>query len=44
MDYIHDEIGYNYSMVNVLAAIGVAQMETFNATLQSKKEHGSFLS
>ncbi|MEL6867611.1 MAG: DegT/DnrJ/EryC1/StrS family aminotransferase, partial [Bacteroidota bacterium] len=27
MEYIHDEIGYNYRLVNVLAAIGVAQME-----------------
>ena len=42
MDYIHDEIGYNYRMVNVLAAIGVAQMETFNATLQSKKDMDRF--
>src|SRR5690554_7412468 len=37
MDYIHDEIGYNYRLVNVLAAIGVAQMETFEETLQAKK-------
>ncbi len=26
-EYYHDEIGYNYRLVNVLAAIGVAQME-----------------
>lgn len=37
MDYIHDETGYNYRLVNVLAAIGVAQMETFEETLQAKK-------
>ena len=42
IDYIHDQIGYNYRMVNVLAAIGVAQMETFNATLQSKKDMDYF--
>ena len=42
MDYIHDEIGYNYRLVNVLAAIGVAQMETFNATLQSKASMDRF--
>ena len=42
IDYIHDQIGYNYRMVNVLAAIGVAQMETFNATLQSKKDMDFF--
>lgn len=42
MDYIHDEIGYNYRLVNVLAAIGVAQMETFEETLQSKKAMDAF--
>jgi len=42
MDYIHDEIGYNYRLVNVLAAIGVAQMETFNATLLSKASMDRF--
>ncbi|MBS1927952.1 MAG: aminotransferase class I/II-fold pyridoxal phosphate-dependent enzyme, partial [Bacteroidetes bacterium] len=26
-EYIHDEIGYNYRLVNVAAAMGVAQME-----------------
>lgn len=26
-EYIHDEVGYNYRLVNVLAALGVAQME-----------------
>lgn len=25
--YIHDEIGYNYRMTNLQAALGVAQME-----------------
>jgi len=42
MDYIHDEIGYNYRLVNVLAAIGVAQMETFEETLQAKKTMDAF--
>ena len=27
IEYLHDEVGYNYRLVNVLAAIGVAQME-----------------
>lgn len=36
MDYIHDEIGYNYRLVNVLAAIGVAQMEQFPEILMKK--------
>ena len=42
MDYIHDEIGYNYRLVNVLAAIGVAQMETFPEILEHKKAMDAF--
>jgi len=42
MDYIHDEIGYNYRLVNVLAAIGVAQMETFPENLKKKKQMDAF--
>lgn len=37
LDYFHDEVGYNYRLVNVLAAIGVAQMEQFPKILQNKK-------
>jgi len=36
-EYIHDEIGYNYRLVNVLAAIGVAQMEKFPDLLEKKR-------
>lgn len=42
MDYIHDEIGFNYRLVNVLAAIGVAQMETFPQILIHKKAMDAF--
>lgn len=35
--YFHDEIGYNYRLVNVLAAIGLAQMEMFQFILEKKK-------
>lgn len=42
MDYIHDAIGYNYRLVNVLAAIGVAQMETFPELLKAKKAMDAF--
>lgn len=42
MDYIHDAIGYNYRLVNVLAAIGVAQMETFPEILEAKKIMDAF--
>ena len=37
LDYFHDEVGYNYRLVNILAAIGVAQMEQFPKILQKKK-------
>jgi perosamine synthetase len=37
-EYIHDEVGYNYRMVNVLAAMGVAQMEKLPAFIDRKKE------
>lgn len=36
-DYFHDEIGYNYRMANLLAAIGVAQMEQLVAFLEKKQ-------
>ena len=34
--YFHDEIGYNYRLVNVLAALGVAQLEQLESFLESK--------
>ncbi len=37
-EYVHDEIGYNYRLVNVAAAMGVAQMELLPAFLKRKKE------
>ncbi|MCE3296512.1 MAG: hypothetical protein K0R65_2226 [Crocinitomicaceae bacterium] len=42
MEYIHDEIGYNYRLVNVLAAIGVAQMEKFPDLLRNKQKMDGF--
>ncbi len=41
-EYYHDEIGYNYRLVNVLAAIGVAQMEQLPAFIKRKKEIDAF--
>ena len=35
--YWHNEVGYNYRMTNMQAAIGVAQMENFNQIIQKKK-------
>ncbi|MEO5945099.1 MAG: LegC family aminotransferase [Ferruginibacter sp.] len=37
-EYIHDEIGYNYRLVNVAAAMGVAQMEQLPGFLKRKQE------
>jgi perosamine synthetase len=42
MEYLHDEIGYNYRLVNVLAAIGVAQMEQFPDFLKRKQIMDAF--
>jgi perosamine synthetase len=42
MEYFHDEVGYNYRLVNVLAAIGVAQMEQFPEFLERKKQINAF--
>ncbi|MBN9349765.1 MAG: LegC family aminotransferase [Chitinophagaceae bacterium] len=38
MEYYHDEIGYNYRLVNVSAAMGVAQMEQLPVFMKRKKE------
>ena len=37
-EYIHDEIGYNYRMPNLNAALGCAQMEYLNEFLLKKKK------
>ncbi len=37
-EYMHDEIGYNYRLVNVAAAMGVAQMEQLPGFIARKKE------
>ena len=36
--YWHDEIGFNYRMTNICAAIGLAQMERVDAILSRKRE------
>jgi len=38
LHYEHKEYGYNYRMSNVLAAIGVAQMEVLNSRIQKRRE------
>jgi aminotransferase in exopolysaccharide biosynthesis len=39
MEYIHNEIGLNYRMVNVLAAIGVAQLEEIDTYVALKRKN-----
>ena len=38
LHYEHKELGYNYRMSNVLAAIGVAQMEVLEKRVERKRE------
>lgn len=38
IEFIHDEIGYNYRLVNLLAAVGVAQLEQLPEFLAKKQE------
>ncbi|MCF8297293.1 MAG: DegT/DnrJ/EryC1/StrS family aminotransferase, partial [Saprospiraceae bacterium] len=37
-EFVHNEVGYNYRMPNINAAIGVAQMEKISEILKNKKE------
>tara|TARA_B100001175_G_scaffold219093_1_gene186413 strand:+ start:14696 stop:15826 length:1131 start_codon:yes stop_codon:yes gene_type:complete len=41
-EYFHDEIGYNYRLTNVSAAIGLAQMEQLNKFIRKKHEIKDF--
>lgn len=38
LEYVHHEIGYNYRLVNILAAMGVAQMEQLDAYIAAKHQ------
>ena len=42
MLYHHDQVGYNYRLVNILAAVGVAQMEQLPGFVQKKQFIGEF--
>lgn len=37
--YVHNEVGYNYRMTNVQAAVGVAQMEELPGFIKRKQEN-----
>lgn len=41
-EYVHDEIGYNYRMPNVNAAIGCAQIEKINEFIENKRQLAAF--
>ncbi len=40
--YIHDEIGYNYRMTNLQAALGIAQLEQLEEFIKIKGENYSY--
>ena len=42
LQYYHDEVGYNFRLVNVLAAIGCAQMELLNDFVIKKQQIGDY--
>ncbi|MBO0936284.1 LegC family aminotransferase [Fibrella sp. HMF5335] len=37
VEYLHDEVGYNYRLVNLLAAMGLAQMESLPDFVRRKQ-------
>jgi perosamine synthetase len=41
VEYIHHQVGYNYRLPNILAAMGVAQMEALDQYVQTKREIAS---
>jgi perosamine synthetase len=44
VDYVHHEIGYNYRMSNVLAAMGVGQLEKLDEYVKIKrKNHAKYV-
>lgn len=40
-EYIHDEIGYNYRLTNLAAALGVAQMESLEFFIEKQRDLAS---
>lgn len=41
-EYIHDSLGYNFRLVNPLAAMGCGQMERLPSFVQTKKDTAAF--
>lgn len=42
LNYIHNEVGYNYRMTNLQAALGVAQLEQLEAFIQIKQDNYAY--
>ena len=40
--FVHDELGYNYRMTNLQAALGLAQLERLDEFVQKKRKIGRF--
>lgn len=40
--FVHDELGWNFRMSNLQAAVGVAQMERLDETLEKKRQIGAW--
>lgn len=38
LEYVHNEIGYNYRLTNLLAAVGCAQMELLPEFIETKRQ------
>jgi perosamine synthetase len=38
VEFVHEEVGFNYRLTNIQAALGVAQLEQLDAFVESKRE------
>jgi dTDP-4-amino-4,6-dideoxygalactose transaminase len=41
VEYVHDDVGYNYRLTNIQAALGCAQMEVLDEYVEAKRRIGS---
>lgn len=41
-EFVHDQIGYNYRMPNINAALAVAQLEQLNTIIENKRETAQY--
>lgn len=42
LEYDHDEIGYNYRLVDILAALGIAQLEQMDKFVAAKRDNHAY--